>query len=360
MNTLFSARNPIGRVSPAWWGDFGQKLLVKVGVPSRHAAIVVTSLVEANLRGVDSHGMQMLLVYLQQLRAGGINPRASGGVERSDGVCLRYDGGNGLGQVVADRCVELVRQKVTEHGLAMVVARRSNHFGTGAWWAEKLARAGYIGIVMSNACPAVAPWQGLTPTLGTNPLCVAMPGEVTGARWLLDMATTTVALGKVSDALHRGESSIPASWGFWDEQGRPTTDPHAAQRGSPTPIGGYKGTGLAIMVELLTAGLSGGSMATELPVYRTGGDPLGISHTFIAVDPRRFLGEGEFESRVDRLGAMVKAAAPRPPHEEVLLAGEPEWRCRAERVTAGIPVPAELWRRFQAVANELGVETPPR
>jgi LDH2 family malate/lactate/ureidoglycolate dehydrogenase len=336
----------------------GRDLLLALGAREAHARLVIDSLVAANLRGVDSHGIQMLATYIQQLRAGGINVPAEGHVVSEDGVCLRYDGENGLGQVVSERCTDHAIRIAQALGVAVVVTSHSNHFGAGSWWGEKLARAGLIGIVMSNACPAVAPWQGKTPILGTNPLCVAVPGLGGRGRWLLDMATTTVALGKLTHASHLNQPTIPAWWGFRDAAGQPTTDTAAAQRGSPTPTGGYKGTALALMVEILCSGLSGGAMTTELPVYRTGGDPLGISHTFIAIDPKRFLPPGEFETRMDRLAGLVKASEPAPGFEEVLLAGEPEWRCEAVRERTGIPVPTKLWQKLAAIAAELNVPVP--
>ncbi len=338
---------------------FIRQLLQALGASEPHARVVADSLVAANLRGVDSHGIQMLATYIQQLRAGGINVPASGRVVQEDGVCLRYDGENGLGQVVADQCTDHAIRIARNLGVAVVVTNHSNHFGAGSWWGEKLARAGFIGIVMSNACPAVAPWQGKTAILGTNPLCVAVPGHGGRGRWLLDMATTTVALGKLTHAAHLNKTEIPRAWGFLDANGQPTTDTAAAQRGAPTPTGGYKGTALAMMVEILCAGLSGGAMTTELPVYRTGGDPLGISHTFIAIDPARFLPAGEFETRMDRLAGLVKAAEPKPGYNEVLLAGEPEWRCEEIRAAAGIPVPVKLWEKLTVLATELNV-SPPR
>jgi LDH2 family malate/lactate/ureidoglycolate dehydrogenase len=335
-----------------------RQLLQALGVAEAHARIVGDSLIAANLRGVDSHGVQMLATYIQQLRAGGINVPASGCVLQEDGVCLRYDGENGLGQVIADHCTDHAIRIARALGVAVVVASHSNHFGAGSWWGEKLARAGFIGIVMSNACPAVAPWQGKTAILGTNPLCVAVPGTGGKSRWLLDMATTTVALGKLTHAGHLNQAQIPRAWGFLDASGQPTMDTFAAQRGAPTPIGGYKGTALAMMVEILCAGLSGGAMATELPIYRTGGDPLGISHTFIAIDPARFLPAGEFEARMDRLAGLVKAAEPAAGFDEVLLAGEPEWRSEKIREQSGIPVPVKLWAKLLDLAAELKVTAP--
>lgn len=337
---------------------FIRQLLLAVGAPEPHARVISDSLIAANLRGVDSHGIQMIVTYLQQARAGGINIPAAGRVAKEDGVCLRYDGENGFGQVVADRCTDHSIRIAQALGVSVVVASHSNHFGAGSWWGEKLARAGFIGIVMSNACPAVAPWQGKTPILGTNPLCVAVPWHGERGRWLLDMATTTVALGKLTHAAHLDKAAIPREWGFLDASGQPTTNTADAQRGSPTPTGGYKGTALAMMVEILCAGLSGGAMTTELPVYRTGGDPLGISHTFIAIDPARFLPAGEFETRMDRLAGLVKAAAPAPAYDEVLLAGEPEWNTEKIRERTGIPVPTKLWAKLGEISVELKV-TPP-
>lgn len=338
---------------------FCAELLVSLGTPEGHARIVSDTLVAANMRGVDSHGIQMLSVYIQQVRAEGVDVTAAGRVTKEDGVCLHYCGDNGFGQVVADRCTDHSIRLAGALGVSVVVANHSNHFGAGAWWGEKIARAGFIGIVMSNACPAVAPWQGRTAILGTNPLCVVVPGLGGKGRWLLDMATTTVALGKLSHADNLNQTEIPREWGFLDAAGRPATNVVSAQRGSPTPIGGYKGTGLAMMIEILCAGLSGGAMATELPVYRTGGDPLGISHTFIAIDPKRFLPAGEFENRIERLVGLVKASEPAAGYDEVLVAGEPEWRCEAIRQREGIPVPLKLWGKLTTIAAELRV-TPPR
>ncbi len=350
--------------SPVTWlraedlRTFCRTLLTALGTGEAQADVVATSLVAANVRGVDSHGIQMLATYIQQARAGGFNLPATGRVLREDGVCLHYDGENGLGQVVADQCCDHAIRIAKALGVAVVVACRSNHFGAGAWWGEKISRQGLIAIVMSNACPAVAPWQGKTAILGTNPLCVTVPGLNGQGRWLLDMATTTVALGKLGHAAQLNRPTIPLEWGFLDAAGQPTTDTAAAQKGSPTPIGGYKGTALAMMIELLCSGLSGGAMATELPIYRTGGDPLNISHTFIVIDPSRFLPGGEFERRAGRLVDLVKVSQPATGYNEVLVAGEPEWNCEQARTTQGIPVPVKLWTKLGAIAAELGV-TPP-
>jgi LDH2 family malate/lactate/ureidoglycolate dehydrogenase len=301
----------------------------------------------------------MLALYIAQLRAKGMNPAETGAVVAESGCCLTYDGRNGLGQVVADRCSDHAIRLVRGSGLAMVVARNSNHFGTAAYWAEKIARSGAIGIVLSNASPAVPPWQGRSPRLGTNPIAVAVPGS-DPRRWQFDMATTTVALGKVGNAANYGQASIPAWWGFLDAAGNPTTDTRAAQNGMPTPIGGYKGSGLAMMIEILSAVLGGGPMSAEVPRYRGRKHevPLQLSQTFLAIDTARFMPLGDFESRMGRLKDLVKSSEPAKGYSEVLIAGEPEWRAAEERRRDGIPVPSPLWESLLALAAPLNVVAP--
>lgn len=342
--------------------DFCRDLLTSVGTPVAHARLVSHSLVEANLRGVDSHGIQMLMMYITQQRAGGMDVANSGRVQSRSGACLLYNGQNGLGQVVASRCVEHAIRLARRFGLSLVVANNSNHLGACAYWGQKMTRAGFIGIVMTNGCPAAAPWQGRTPIFGTNPLCMAVPGAGPDS-WLLDMATTTVALGKLGNAAFLNQPTIPLAWGFLDAKANPTTSTDAAVLGVngvplPTPTGGYKGTGLAMMVEILCAGLSGGAMATDLPVFRTGGDPIGISHMFLAIDPRCFLPLPRFRSRMGRLAKIVKASKPARGYREVLVAGDPEYRAERKRRRNGIPIPTKLWALLTALAAELGVVPP--
>jgi LDH2 family malate/lactate/ureidoglycolate dehydrogenase len=216
--------------------DFCSALLIRYEVVSEVAELVSDSLVAANLRGVDFHGVQMLLPYIDQLAKGGIDRRAVGEVAAESGCCLTYDGHNAFGQVVADRCTTHALRLVRQSGVSAVVARNSNHFGAASYWGQRIAAAGCIGIVTCNTSPLVPPWQGREARLGTNPICMAVPGAERGG-WLLDMATTTVADGKLYNAVWRGESSIPIGWAT-DVNGNPTTDPQAAIDGFPTPLGG--------------------------------------------------------------------------------------------------------------------------
>src|SRR5438477_4699010 len=231
-----------------------EQILGAAGVPPHKAAITAASLVASNLRGVDSHGIQLLPFYIEQLLAGEMDAGTDGRVVSESGCCLTFDGQNGIGQWVAEICCGHAVRLARERGVGLAVARESNHFGAAAWWAQKMRAAGQIGVVMCNPSPIVPPWQGKQGRTGTNPICMSVPGT-----WLLDMATTTVAAGKIFKAFLNGQPEIPAGWAF-NSEGVPTTNTAEAYRGMLMPLGGYKGSGLAMMVEILSSVLSGGAM----------------------------------------------------------------------------------------------------
>jgi LDH2 family malate/lactate/ureidoglycolate dehydrogenase len=309
------------------------------------------SLVSANLRGVDSHGIQLLLWYTEQIRTGNVDVNESGSVVSENGCCLVYDGRNGIGQRISDICCDHAIRIARQTGIGMVTARNSTHFGACAWWAQKLSSAGFIGIVMCNATALVAPWQGRERMLGTNPICLSVPGPNT---FLLDMATTTVALNRIYKALLSGDKSIPAGWAM-DAQGHPTTDPQVAVAGLPMPLGGYKGSGLAVMVEILCAVLSGGAMLTDVGGLHYTGKEMRASQMFLAIDVARFMPLDEFTARMEWLRETLKSSAPAAGFEEVLVAGEPEWRAEETRGREGIPVAAGIWEQLTKLAESLKV-----
>jgi LDH2 family malate/lactate/ureidoglycolate dehydrogenase len=333
---------------------FAGAVLEAAGVPEATASLVAESLVAANLRGVDSHGVQLLLWYIDQIRAGNVDIHQAGHLVSENGVCLVYDGGNGMGQLVSTRCCEHAIRLARNSGIGMVVARNSTHFGACAWWAQKLSAAGMLGIVMCNATSLVAPWQGRDKMLGTNPICMSVPGPNT---FLLDMATTTVALNKIYKALLSGDPSIPEGWAM-DRDGKPTTDPQAAIEGLPTPLGGYKGSGLAVMVEILCAVLSGGVMLNNVGGIRVKSIPMGASHMFLAIDVARFLPTEQFTERMQWLRETITHAQPAHGFDEVLIAGDPEWRMEAARLRDGIPVSRGIWDQLTQLAQTLNVSVP--
>ncbi len=339
--------------------EFIERILVAAGIPPRNAALVAAPLVASSLRGVDSHGVQLLPHYVGQIERGDVNPRAEGHVVSEIGACLIYDAEQGLGQVTAPICCAHAVRLVERCGLSMVISRESNHFGAAAYWAQRISAAGLIGIVMCDASMQVPPWQGREARLGTNPICVSVP-HPDGRGWLLDMATTTAAYGKLEQALFKGETTIPYGWAV-DSEGVPTTDLQTALKGLLMPLGGYKGTGLAMMVEILTGVLAGGPVfGTRVTGVRHRGRPMRCNHTFMAIDVRRFLPLEEFYARLDGWIAEIKSARPAKGYDEVLVAGEPEWRTEEHRRRHGIPVMPGHWEPLVRLASRLGVPLPPR
>ena len=333
---------------------FVEEILAGAKVPAQKAEITAACLVASNLRGIDSHGIQLLPFYVDQMLAGEMDPNADGHVISESGCCMVFDGENGLGAWVSDVCCKHAVRMAQANGIGLVISRESNHFGAAAWWAQKMRAAGQIGIVTCNASPIVPPWQGKEGRLGTNPICMAVPGP-----WLLDMATTTVAAGRIFKAFINGEPEIPQGWAF-DSDGVPTTDTQKAYKGMLMPLGGYKGSGLAMMVEILCSVLSGGAMANEIGGIRVRGKRLRNSQMFLAIDIARFLPVEEFTARVERLVALMKSTPSAPGYDEVLVAGDPEWRTEAARRRDGIPIAEGNWDSLCKTAVRVGVGIPAR
>jgi LDH2 family malate/lactate/ureidoglycolate dehydrogenase len=306
-------------------------------------------LVFANLRGVDSHGIQLLPFYIEQLLAKEVDADADGRVVAENGCCVTFDGQNALGQVVAETSCGHAIRVARQYGIGLVTARESNHFGAAAFWAQKMRDAGQIGIVMCNASPIVPPWQGKKGRMGTNPICMSVPGP-----WLLDMATTTVAAGKIFKAHVNGQPEIPAGWAF-DSEGHPTTNTQAAYKGMLMPLGGYKGSGLAMMVEILCSILSGGLMPDQIGGIRFRGKRVRVSQIYLAIDIARFMPVEEFSARMEELVRIMKSTPAAPGYDEVLVAGEPEWRMEAERLRDGVPIADGNWDNLVKAGASVGV-----
>jgi LDH2 family malate/lactate/ureidoglycolate dehydrogenase len=328
---------------------FVEAILTAAGVPAYKAGITASSLVGANLRGVDSHGILLVPRYVDKIRAGEIDVNADGAVLSESGACLTFDGQNGVGQWISEQCCGHAVRIARNVGIGMVVARDSNHFGAAAWWAQKIRDHAMLALVFCNASPLVPPWQGKQGRIGTNPICMAAPGP-----WLLDMATTTVAANRIFKEVVNGREEIPVGWAL-DSDGVPTTSAASAVKGMLMPLGGYKGSGLGLMVEILCAVLAGSAMANEVGGIRVAGKPSRTSQTFLAIDIARFMPVEEFTARLEKLVGIIKATPPASGYHEVLVAGDPEWRTEADRRANGIPVEDGNWKELCETAAALGV-----
>jgi len=331
-------------------------LSAAAGASGPACELLADSLVASNLRGVDSHGVSLLPYYLAQWKQGGVDVAATGRIAAESGACITFDGNNAIGQTVAAACCDHAVRLAGEHGIGLVTARESNHFGAAAFWAQRICADRRIGFVLCNASPIVPPWQGREGRLGTNPICMAVPGGEEPA-WLLDMATTTVAANKIFKAFTNQAPSVPAGWAM-DKEGVPTTNTDDAYHGLLMPLGGYKGSGLAVLVEIFCAVLSGSAMSTELGGIRFPTKQLRVGQFYLAIDIERFMPLDEFRARMDKLIRMLKSAAPAKGFEEVLVANDPERRMAGKRAVEGIPIDPGTWHRLAQSAAELNVPLP--
>jgi ureidoglycolate dehydrogenase (NAD+) len=342
------------RVEQAALTSFCRDVLVAVGLDERDAATVAGSLVAADLRGVATHGVLRLPVYVERMRRGLIATRPSIQVRRTGPATATVDGGNGPGQVVALRAMREAVALAEGAGVGLVSVHGSNHFGAAGWFALHAAERGMIGLALTHAEADVVPFGGRRPALGTNPLAVAVPrGD--GPPVLLDMATSGVAMGRVLLARKRGEP-IPEDWAV-DADGEPTTDPRQVR--AVRPMAGPKGYGLAFVVEVLAGLLSGSRSGTEVRrMYDDFDEPQGIGHFLGAIDPARFVPPEAFAGSVDRLAGQLKATPPAPGFDEVLLPGEPEDRAEARHRRDGVPIPEELRRELVELGAAYGIDWP--
>jgi LDH2 family malate/lactate/ureidoglycolate dehydrogenase len=227
------------------------RILEKVGVPPEQARIIAEVTVEADLRGIGSHGLLRLPAYVHRVQAGLMAADTQLKVVRERGATVLLDAQGGFGQVAGVYAMNQAIERARQHGVGFVAVRNANHFGIAAYYTMMALPHRMIGIAATNAAPSMAAWGGTTPVLGTNPISVAIPtGQDVDI--VLDMASSVVARGKIRAAATKGER-IPLGWAL-DAEGRPTEDPQAALKGTLLPIGGPKGYGLALVVDVLAGG----------------------------------------------------------------------------------------------------------
>ena len=278
--------------------QFARETLVHAGIPVAHAAQSARHLVLCDLRGVETHGITRLSALVQRIRNGVVNANANIHVERQRAAAALVNGDNGLGVPVSAFATQLAVRLAREQGIATVGVHNSNHFGMAADYALQMADAACLGIVTTNSSPALVPWGAAKKFLGTNPICFGAPTR--GAPLVLDMATSVVAMGHVVLAEKRGRS-IPDTWAVGPD-GLPTTDPTRARQGGVRPLADYKGSGLALMVEVFTSLLTGATLGVHAAGFFSDmSRPADVAHLFIAIDIEAFLGLDGFRERMQTL-----------------------------------------------------------
>lgn len=327
------------------------------GLARTDAERVAACLVYADLRGVASHGVGRVPIYLERLRRGLVKPRPSLAMETPTPAAALIDGDDGLGFLVATKAMDEAVARAATFGIGMVSARRSTHFGMAGCYVSQAIEKGFAAFVFTNASPAMPVWGGKVPFLGTSPFAFGAPGGKNGGAILLDMATSVVARGKIRRAVQSGEP-IPEGWAL-DADGRPTTDAQRAYEGLILPLGGPKGSGLSLMMEVLGGVMSGAAFGGAVRnQYFDFEAPQDVGHCFIAIKPDLFMPREDYDRRIGELVGRAKACPPVEEGGEILMPGEREGRLAEARRRDGIPIGADDLDQLRAEAERAGLSVP--
>ncbi|KAE8325377.1 Malate/L-lactate dehydrogenase [Aspergillus sergii] len=320
--------------------EFAHSLLVANGVPDANAATIARCLVEADLRGVDTHGVNRLPSYMKRLREGVMDPTAHPTIETKTPAVAIVDGHNSFGFLSATAAMDFAIEAAKTYGIGMAAVKHSNHFGMGACYALQAVRAGMMSLVFTNSSPAMAAWGSKEKLLGVSPLACGAPGGEEKP-FILDMAPSTAARGKLYKAVRR-EEKIPTDWAL-DADGHRTDDPAAALKGVMLPMGGPKGSALAVMMDVFSGVLSGSAFAGNVTGPYDPTKIADVGHFMVAIKPDLFLGLDEFKSRMDYLFRRVTQSERAPGTDRVYFPGEIELLNQDQREKTGIPyVEAEI------------------
>ena len=353
---------------PRFAGDallaFAERIVEGLGASAGAAQTVARSLVEADRRGVHTHGVVRLPSYCSEARAGRIAVTAMPVLEGGDGPVAAIDGGGGFGAVTGTEAMAQAVARAERYGIGFVAARGCTHFGAAAFYTLRAAERGLIGVAATSTPAVMAPWGGAEGRLGNNPLSIAAPMPAGMPPFVLDVAQSAVSRGRIKLAELSGEQ-IPEGWAL-DPDGRPTRDPVAALAGALLPSGGHKGSGLALAVEVLTGVLAGGELGPELiNMSMTGSARSGaasktgtVGSVYMAVDPDRFVGRDAFRERMGRLGDVITSTPPARGFGEVLLPGTLEARAEADADVNGIPLDDGSVELLEALAVSESVAFP--
>ncbi len=347
--------NDVPRIPAERLAGFVVRVFTAAGLPADDAQTLANLMVEADLRGSDTHGVIRLPLYVRRIRAGGINPKPDIRVVSDRPSAALIDGDNGMGHLVMRRAAELAIEKAKATGIGWVGARMSNHAGPAALYVTMPLKHDMIGLYFavgsSNHLP---PWGGSESLLGTNPMAVAVPAE-REPPIVLDMSPTVAAYGKVRLKAQRGEP-MPVGW-MIDREGKPLTDPKRADEGHLLPIGDYKGSGLSLIIGLLAGALNRAAVGRDVVDFvKEAGTPTNTGQAIAAISIEAFLPPAEFKRGVDRLIRDIRNSPRLPGVERIWLPGEQSHTKLLDRRAHGVPVPKALRDSLDALARDLNVE----
>ncbi|WP_280783462.1 Ldh family oxidoreductase [Rhodococcus opacus] len=335
----------------------GTELLTHHGLSAEDAHTVAYCLVESDLRGVSTHGIVRLPHYLNRVRLGLINAKPNVTTTNVTPVAALVDGDDGFGFVVATNALRTAMDAAETYGIGMAGVKNSSHFGMAASYVLQAVRAGYICMVFTNASKGMPPWGGRDPVLGTSPFAAGAPAG-DQPPFVLDMSGAVAARGKVRLAALRGET-VPEGWGL-NSEGASTTDPQEILDGGVVlPVGGPKGSALAMMMDIFSGVFTGSAFAGDVTNHTVDFEkPQNVGHFLLAIKPGLFMSTDDFLSRMDVLVSRVKSSSPAVGFTEVLMPGEFESRLTEERSAHGVPIPAAEFDNLASACAAAGVAAP--
>lgn len=337
--------------------SFCRRVLEKVGMPKENAKIVSESLIKANLEGTDSHGISRLPVYIKRFMDKRINVIPNIQLDQKSDSVLIVDGDNGLGHIVSYYSIVKGIEIAKHSGVAAIAIRNSNHFGTASYFCQLACEQDLVCIGFTNSPSGIAPWGGKSAFFGTNPIAFGFPtGDNTPV--IIDLSTSVVARGKIILAAKQGQQ-IPDGWAI-DREGRPTNDPHAALEGSVLPLGGAKGSALALAVELLTGVLSGASFGPHVKnIYNEEEtEKANVGHFFILMDIKKFMNLEVFYHSIQGLLKEMKTVPKVPGVNEIRYPGERRKKDELARLEEGVQLSENVVQELIKMGEELNVEFP--
>jgi LDH2 family malate/lactate/ureidoglycolate dehydrogenase len=331
--------------------EFCAAVLTRAGLSPESSAVVTKSLMCAELRGIYSHGVVRLETYLQRVETGVMKLSAPITSEMDQGAVALLNANNTFGQVAGHKAMKLAIDKARQFGTGVVGVKNSNHFGVAAFFAGMASDADMVGCVFTHSSPAMAVFGTKTPLIGTNPVAIAIPA----GRHLpivLDMSTSVVARGKIRYAAMTGQS-IPLGWAR-DPEGRPTEDAKLALKGSLEPVGGAKGSGLSLIIDLLCGVLTNTILTGGVKTVTDMAGPAMTGHFFSALDVSKFIDIDLFKANVDQVITNIKGLPPVNEGGKIFMPGEIELLAEQKRLAEGVPLDQEVLDSLNAVAVRYG------
>ncbi|KKK18814.1 hypothetical protein P175DRAFT_0492874 [Aspergillus ochraceoroseus IBT 24754] len=343
----------VHKINPQELETFVRKILIGNNVPEENASIVARCLVQADLRGVDTHGSNRIPSYMQRIRQQVLDPSASPELKQVTPIVAQVDGKNTFGFVAAHLGMQRAIEMAQEFGVGFVSVKHSNHFGMSAWLVQQAIDAGMLSLVFTNSSPALPVWGGKDKLMGVSPIACGAPAGKERP-FILDMAPSIAARGKIYKALRRGEK-IPTDWAL-DGEGNMTDDPARALEGVMLPMGGPKGSALSIMMDVFSGVLSGSAFAGHVTNPYDPSKPADVGHFLMAIKPDLFMSLEDFKSRMDYLYQRVVGSEKMAGVERIYYPGEIEQITNEMRLENGIPFTEAEIVNLNREAEMVGVE----